>query len=112
MGTMGALGNVTPEIALENNRDSYQTTIHVRDNLEEYLEKRSESEEAFGLTEAKRREIFKEIVTAEDRAQAEADRQYPISGSAVVNLTRSQLKTQMSRNIEIERQLGEQYKDS
>jgi hypothetical protein len=107
----GALGNVTPEIARNNNRDSYRTSIQVKENLEEYLQKRSRAEERLGLTEGKRRQIFKEIVAAEDKAQAEADRRYPVSGSITWNMTKSQLLSQMDRNTQLMRALEEKYKN-
>ncbi len=107
----GALGNVTPEIAQNNNRNGYKTSIQVKEKIEEYLQKRSESEEIFGLTEDKRRQIFKEIVAAEDRAQAEADRQYPISGQTTWNLSQSELRSRMDKNTELMRRLEEKYKN-
>lgn len=79
---IGQLGNVTPEIAQSNDRTSYETTIQIKENLEEYLQKRGESEDKFGFSEEERRGIFKEIVVAENKAQAEADKIYPVNISA------------------------------
>lgn len=107
----GSLGNVTPEIARSNNRTSYKISIRMKEKLEEYLQKRSKSEEKFGLTEVKRRRIYKEIVDAEDRAQAEADRQYPISGRTTWDLSRSELRSRIDKNIELMRHLEEEYKN-
>jgi len=107
----GSLGNVTPEIAQNNNRTNYKTYIQVKENIDEYLQKRSKSEEIFGLAEVKRRQIYKEIVAAEDRAQAEADRQYPISGRITWNLTASELRSRMYKNVDLMQHLGEEYKN-
>lgn len=45
--------------------------FNIRENIEQYIKQRAKSETLFGLTEQKRREIFKESVMAEDRARAE-----------------------------------------
>ena len=106
----GSLGNVTPEIARSNNRTNYKISVKVKENLEKYLQKRNKSEDKFGLTEDKRRQIYKEIVNSEDRAQAEADRQYPISGRSTWNLSQSELLNRMDKNTELMRRLEEKYK--
>lgn len=72
----GELGNVNANIARSNNRSGYKTTIQIKDNLEEYLAQKSKNEDKFGLTESQRRQFFKEIVAAEDRAHKEADKKY------------------------------------
>lgn len=74
----GELGNMTPEIAKNNDRSNYDISYKIKDNLEEYLVQRGKSENRFGLTEKKRRQFFKDIVAAEDRANNEAERLYPI----------------------------------
>lgn len=74
----GELGNVTPLIASTNDRESYRTSVEINENLEEYLRQRNLEETKFGLTEQQRRQFFKDLVAAEDRAQAEADRLFPI----------------------------------
>lgn len=73
----GDLGNVTPRIARTNNRSTYRLSVDVNDGLNAYLEQRNKKEKRFGLSEAKRREIFKAIVAAEDRANADAKERYP-----------------------------------
>lgn len=67
----GKLGNVTPEIAKSNNRESYNITYEIKDNLDEYLTQRQKSEDKFDLTEEDRRRYYKEIVAAENRASKE-----------------------------------------
>jgi len=69
----GKLGNVDANIARSNDRTGYQLSVDVIENLEEYLEQRGQSEDKFGFTEEQRRQIFKELVSAEDRALADAD---------------------------------------
>lgn len=74
----GELGNVNASIASSNNRSGYKTTIQIKDKLEEYLAQKSKSEDKFGLSESQRRQFFKEIVAAEDRARNEAEKKYPM----------------------------------
>ncbi len=72
----GELGHVNADIASSNDRDAYKTTITIKENLEEYLAQKSKSEDKFGLSEAQRRQFFKDIVAAEARARKEADNRY------------------------------------
>lgn len=101
----GKLGNVTPEIARNNDRTSYETTIKVKENLEEYLLKRGKSENKFGFDEEKRRQIFKEFVAAEDKARIEADKIYPTDISDP-----NYKQENIMKNIEENRKLMEKYK--
>lgn len=55
-----------------------------------------EPEERVGLSEQERREVFRGIATAEDRATQEAMARFPDS--------------QIMKQIELERELGEKYK--
>ncbi len=73
----GDLGNVDAEIARDNDRSIYQTAIKIKDNLEQYLTQKSKNENLYNLTESERRQFFKDIVAAEDRAHREADVKYP-----------------------------------
>lgn len=107
----GKLGNVTPEIAKTNNRTNYKLEIQIAENLEQYLQKRAQSEEKFGLTEAERRKIFKAIVAAEDKSWAEADKKYPVSGRTVWDLSKSELRSRMDRNTDLAQKLGDQYEN-
>ena len=54
--------------------------FNINENFEQYIKQRSKSETLFELTEQTRREIFKELVSAEDRAFAETDRLIGPSG--------------------------------
>lgn len=99
----GKLGNVTPEIAQNNDRSSYKTTIRVKENLEEYLRQRGESEDKFGFSEEERRQIFKEIIAAEDRAMNEADTKYPLDKAGVT-------MDDFEKNSDLNNELTEKYK--
>lgn len=79
----GEYGNVTPEIAKNNYRSIYKTKIQITENLEEYLKNRSKSEEKFGYTDSERKQIFKEVVAAEKRANNEAEKVYPLDKPGV-----------------------------
>lgn len=64
----GKLGNVNESIARNNNRESYQIEYEIRNNLDEYLSETLVKEDKFNLTIEERKQIFKEIVKAEDNA--------------------------------------------
>jgi hypothetical protein len=98
----GELGNITAEIAKNNNRSNYKITIKVKENLEEYLRKRGESEDKFGLSEEERRQFFKEIVVAENRAMNEAEAKYPLSRPGI---TMDDIK----KNADLNDELTEKY---
>ena len=97
----GELGNMTPRIAETNDRSSYQTTVKIRDGLDSYLAQRGLSETKFGMTEEERRALFKEIVAAEDRGQAEADEVYSPLAFDIDTIT---------KNVEMASELQEQYR--
>lgn len=77
----GKWGSTTPQIARGNDRSSHRLVVNVKDNLEAYLQQRGTAEEKFGLPEIQRREIFKAITKAEERARAEADAKYPVDAT-------------------------------
>ena len=64
----GKLGNINANIAKNNNRENYIIEYRIKENLEQYLEQNSKSEVKFGFTENERKQIFKDIVSAEDKA--------------------------------------------
>ena len=98
----GDLGNVDAEIAESNNRTGYELDIDIKDNLEEYLANRAESTEEFGLSEEERREIYKELISAERQATAEADAMYPINDPATI-------ADNLDLNIDLNYELTEKY---
>jgi len=111
----GKLGNITPEIAKSNNRSSYETTIQIKENLEEYLSQRGKSEDKFGLTEEERRKFFKEIVAAEDRANSEAEKLYPIDSNNPAfwdgnTFLQDKFKANMNKNMDKADELMEKYR--
>ncbi len=97
----GKLGNVTPEIAQSNDRTSYETTIQIKENLEEYLQQRGKSEDKLGLTEQQRRQIFIELVAAGDRSTAEAEKKYPIDDSLSAELWLESFEKNDAYNTEL-----------
>lgn len=64
----GKLGNIDAKIAKNNNRENYKIEYQIKQNLDEYLTQKSKSEVKFGFTEDERKQIFKEIVNTQDRA--------------------------------------------
>lgn len=74
----GKWGSTTPEIAESNDRSSYKLNLTIRDDLEGFLALRNENEERFGFSVDERKQIFNELVLAEDRAAKEAEKLYPI----------------------------------
>jgi hypothetical protein len=71
-------GEITNDIALMNNRDSYKLDITISDNLEEYLGNKSIETVKFGLSEDERKQISIEIGKSENRARIDTDKIYPI----------------------------------
>ncbi len=98
------LGNITPEIASTNNRNSYAISYDIRDNLEEYLKQKDKSEDKFGLSEKSRRQYFIEIINADTRSSDEAEIKYP-----TVWFETDTIKKNMPLNIELRRKLYEKY---
>ena len=66
---------MSPEIARNNNRDTYKIVYHIDEKALEALKKRKK-ETLFGLSEEIRKEIFKEIVKCEDWGDREAMQYY------------------------------------
>lgn len=73
----GEWGSVTPERALWDARSNYKIEIDVKPDVEGFLAQRAKKEDKFGFSEEARREIYREIVNANYRAQENADRKYP-----------------------------------
>ena len=101
----GKLGGITAEIVESNDRSSYKIDIQVKENLDEYLQQRGQSEEKFGFTEAERRQIFKAIVAAERKARVEAEQIYPILYPGL-KIDKERIK----KHYDKERELSEKYK--
>lgn len=75
---LGELGNVDSEIASSNNKSNYKISYSIKNNLEEYLKNRNKSEDIFGFSVEERKQIFKDVVSAQDKARSEADKKYPV----------------------------------
>ena len=100
----GELGNITPEIAKNNNRDNYKISFKIKENLEEYLLQKDKSEDKLGLTEEKRRLIYKELANAEEKAINEAGKMFP------TNITNPNYKQEnIMKNFDKQEELLEKY---
>jgi hypothetical protein len=64
----GKLGNIDANIAQNNNRVNYKIDYQIKQNLEQYLTQKFETSDKFGLTIDERKQVFKDIVKAEDDA--------------------------------------------
>lgn len=75
-----ANGEVTKDIAVSNNRDSYKLVTKIRDNLEEYLS-RSKTNVVRGLSYDLRKKIYQELANTETRAREKLDKIYPYTAN-------------------------------
>jgi hypothetical protein len=73
-------GEVTKDIAVSNNRDSYKLVITIPDNLEEYLS-RSKTTVVGGLSFDLRKKIYQELANTETRAREILDKKYPYTAN-------------------------------
>ncbi len=74
--TNGEWGGIDADIARNNDRSTYNTSILIKADLEEYLQLISVSTEQHSLSENKRREIFAESTKCEDSAFFKASMRY------------------------------------
>lgn len=63
-----------------------------------------------GLTEEKRKEVYRLLVEAEDRAQMEAERQYPLADPLKPGYSQSKVEEQLDKQLELNRTLQEKFK--
>ncbi len=80
--------------------DKGRINIMLVENFEEMIKQRSKAETLYGLTEQTRRDIFKQIVLAEERSHDEADRL--IDPTKVTNIDANHKK---------QRELQERYRE-
>lgn len=80
----------------------------VRTELIAYLVAKPEVEH--GLSESTRKEIFRAIVTAEDRAYADAERMYPLPDPSEPGYSQAKAAEQLVKQAEAGRALSEKYK--
>lgn len=64
----GKLGNIDANIAKNNNRKNYRIDYQIKQNLDQYLSQKFETSDKFGLSIEERKQVFKDIVKAEDDA--------------------------------------------
>ena len=64
----GKLGNIDANIAKNNTRENYRINYEIKQNLEQYLSRKLETSDKFGLSIEERKQVFKDIVKAEDDA--------------------------------------------
>lgn len=107
----GELGNVTPEIAENNLRESYEISTEIREDLQEYLETKQKSEKKHGLSKEKRKEIYYELVKAEDRAIKEADEKFSV-GTDEHSKATDKLLDQYSKEVREEYGISEEVSSS
>ena len=88
--------------------DDSQLDINVKTELISQLT--AEPEVKHGLLEYKRKEIFKAIVTAEDRADEDAQRMHPIPDPLKPGYSREKVGTQWKNQIEAFISLEKKYK--
>lgn len=113
----GKLGNIDAKIAKNNNRENYKIEYQIKQNLDEYLTQKSKSEVKFGFTEDERKQIFKEIVNTQDRAdeyQSSAEDKV-IDGilekyGKLDDKSRNQLKIEYNKISEKAEKLLEEYR--
>ncbi|HET6441879.1 MAG TPA: hypothetical protein VFH53_05830 [Phycisphaerae bacterium] len=67
-------------------------------------------ETRYGISEAKRKEIFKAIVVAEDRATEEAERLHPMPDPLKAGFSQAKAKAQFEKQAETNQRLVEEYK--
>jgi len=70
-------GEVTKEIALSNNKESYIANFIIADNFQDQLISKSENSTNSGLNDKLRKKIYQELSKVDEKARAKADKIYP-----------------------------------
>ena len=96
----GEWGSSTMDIASQNDRSTHQISISVKENLEQYLYKRTVDEDRFGMTKKERQNFFADYYDAEERAIDEAQIKYPI-----------EVSENIMKNYDYQQELGTRYKE-
>lgn len=107
----GEWGSTTIEVARTNDRAGYEISVKVKENLEAFLQQQNKPEAKLGMSEEKRREVFKELVAVEDRAQTETDQMYPIEVDVKTNIRKGR-ELQVQYKAEVRRQHGLSEEDA
>lgn len=111
----GKLGNIDADIAKSNIRDNYKIDYQIKNNLDQYLIQKSETGDKLGFTVEERKQIFKEIVKAEDKAneyeQSEQDKVLNKFGTINDN-NREKVKAEYDKISDQAQKLMNEYKSA
>lgn len=111
----GKSGDIDANIAENNNRDSYKIDYQIKNNLDQYLSQKSETEDRLGFTVEERKQIFKEIVKAEDKAneyeQTEQDKVLNRFGTINDN-NREKVKAEYNKISDQAQKMTDEYKST
>src|SRR5690606_20080735 len=111
----GKLGNIDANIAKNNNRDNYKIDYQIKNNLDQYLTQKSEVGDKLGFTVEERKQIFKEIVKAEDKAneyeQKEQDKVLNRFGTINDN-NREKVKVEYNKISDQAQKMTDEYKST
>lgn len=111
----GKLGNIDANIAKSNNRKNYKIDFQIKNNLDQYLSQKLETGDKLGFTLEERKQIFKEIVKAEDKAneyeQTEQDKVLNKFG-AINDNNREIVKAEYNTISDQAQKLTEEYKST
>lgn len=89
--------------------ENSRTDTRVKTELISHLTAKPEVKH--GLPESKRKEIFRAIVNAEDRADKDAQRMYPLSDPLKPGYSQAKASTQVKKQAEALNSLTKKYKD-
>src|SRR5690606_12014375 len=111
----GQLGNIDENIAKNNNRENYKIEYEIKANLDQYIIQKSETEDKLGFTVEERKQIFKEIVKAEDKANSyEHKEQDKLLDRFETNNdnNREKVKTEYNKISDKAQKLSDEYKST
>lgn len=94
---------------LQKSYDDVKPTISIKES--QITQLGAKPEEKFGLSEAKRKQIWYEIVKAEDRTTTEAEQKYPLSDPLKPGYSQSIARKQLEKQAELQDILNEKYEN-
>jgi len=71
-----------------------------------------EPEQTFGLSEAERKQIWRESIAAEDRAAKEAEKNFPLPEATSPGYTREAVNEVLDRQMDYENKARKEYKQA
>ena len=83
---------------------------NIRINKRQVAQIGAKPEEKFGLSETKRKEIYQEIVKAEDKSYSESEKAYPLPDIFKPDYSQSIAEAQLKKQGELQDELYEKYK--